>query len=380
MNGIKTNVVILGSTGSIGSQTLEVIRKFPEKFNVLGLAGGNNIDLLHEQVKEFQPQYIFSRHTGETPVGTHFISMEEMAGLPDVDLVILATAGKAGIGPTFAALRAGKRIALSNKEVLVMAGEIVMSEAAHYHAEILPVDSEHSAIWQCLHAEENNIDRILLTASGGPFYRYSPSERAQVTVKDALNHPTWKMGRKVTIDSATLMNKGLETIEAHWLFSVPYEKIEILIHPQSIVHSLVEFTDGSVKAQLSPPDMRLPIQYALTFPERLPNADFRRLDLAAVGQLTFESVDISSFPCLSLALEAGKRGGTYPAVLCASDETAVDLFLNNYINFSSIATIIEETMNLHHNISSPSIEEVLSADRWAGETAGKIASKRGLWL
>lgn len=380
MNKINTNVAILGSTGSIGQQTLDVIRNFPDRFNVIGLAGGENIDLLSAQAEKFQPEYIFFKQNKEFHHKAHFISMEEMSSLPDVDLVIVATAGKAGFGPTFAAIDAGKRIALSNKEVLVMAGELVMKEAARHHAEILPVDSEHSAIWQCLQGEKNCIQRIILTASGGPFYKYSLSDLTQITVDDALNHPTWQMGKKVTIDSATLMNKGLETIEAHWLFSVPYERIEIVIHPQSIVHSLVEFSDSSVKAQLSIPDMRLPIQYALTYPERSPNPNFRSLDLIEAGKLTFESVNETAFPCLSLALEAGKKGGTYPAVLCAADEAAVDLFLNNYIKFPSIATIIEETMNQHRNVSNPTLHDILSADEWARAHAGEVASKRRLWL
>jgi 1-deoxy-D-xylulose-5-phosphate reductoisomerase len=380
MSKIKTNIVVLGSTGSIGRQTLEVIQNFPDRFNVLGLAGGDNIDLFSNQIKEFHPEYIYSKQNSELLQTTRLTSMEEMANHPDVDIVVIATAGKAGLGPTFAAIKAGKRIALANKEVLVMAGDIVMKEAAQHHAEILPVDSEHSAIWQCIHGEKSTIHRIILTASGGPFYRYQPSELARVTVDDALNHPTWKMGRKVTIDSATLMNKGLETIEAHWLFSMPFDSIEIVIHPQSIIHSLVEFADGSVKAQLSIPDMRLPIQYALTYPERWPNPSFSRLNLVELNQLTFEPVNKAAFPCLLLALEAGNKGGTYPAVLCAADEAAVDLFLNNYIKFSSIATIIEETINMHQNIFGPTMDDILSADRWARETAVDVAHKRRLWL
>jgi 1-deoxy-D-xylulose-5-phosphate reductoisomerase len=306
--------------------------------------------------------------------------MEEMASLPAADLVVIATAGKAGLGPTFAAIKAGKRIALANKEVLVMAGDLVMNEAQRHNAEILPVDSEHSAIWQCLQGETAGVQRLFLTASGGPFYRYQQSELAKVTVDDALNHPTWKMGRKVTIDSATLMNKGLEAIEAHWLFSIPYESIEIVIHPQSIIHSMIEFDDGSVKAQLSNPDMRLPIQYALTYPERWANTGFRRLDIAEVTQLTFNPVQLSAFPCLELALEAGNRGDTYPAVLCAADEVAVDLFLNNCIKFTSIATIVKETINLHRAIAGPSLNDIMEADEWARKTAGEVFHKRKEWL
>jgi 1-deoxy-D-xylulose-5-phosphate reductoisomerase len=255
-----------------------------------------------------------------------------------------------------------------------------MSEAHRYNAKIRPVDIEHSAIWQCLHEETAGIYRLLLTASGGPFHRYQQAQLAQVTVDDALNHPTWKMGKKVTIDSATLMNKGLEAIEAHWLFSIPFDSIEIVIHPQSIIHSMIEFTDGSVKAQLSIPDMRLPIQYALTYPERWLNTSFRRLDLTEVNHLTFEPANFSAFPCLELALEAGKKGKTYPAVLCAADEVAVDLFLNNCIKFTSIATIVDETINLHQAISGPSLDDIMAADEWARKTAVEMFNKRKEWL
>ena len=380
MNKEKINIVILGSTGSIGQQTVDIIQNYPDMFKVLGIAGGENIDLLSAQVTSLQPEYIYSKSQKRLPDNVRIISMEEMAGLPAADVVVIATSGKAGLEPTFAAIKAGKRIALANKEVLVMAGDLVMSEAQRYNAEILPVDSEHSAIWQCLHGETAGVHRLLLTASGGPFYRYQQAELNKVTVDDALNHPTWKMGRKVTIDSATLMNKGLEAIEAHWLFSIPFESIEIVIHPQSIIHSMIEFTDGSVKAQLSIPDMRLPIQYALTYPERWCNTGFRRLDLTEVTQLTFKPVQLSSFPCLELALEAGNRGDTYPAVLCAADEVAVDLFLNSFIKFTSIATIVKETINLHQAISSPSLDDIIVADEWARKTAAEVYHKKKEWL
>jgi 1-deoxy-D-xylulose-5-phosphate reductoisomerase len=380
MNRDKINIVILGSTGSIGQQTVDIIHNFPHKFKVLGIAGGENIDLLSAQIDSLQPEYIYSKSIKGLPDKARVISMEEMASLPDADLIVVATSGKAGLEPTFASIRAGKRIALANKEVLVMAGSLVMSETQRYNAEIRPIDSEHSAIWQCLHGETADIRRLLLTASGGPFYRYQQAELTQVTVNDALNHPTWKMGEKVTIDSATLMNKGLEAIEAHWLFSIPFESIEIVIHPQSIVHSMIEFTDGSVKAQLSMPDMRLPIQYALTYPERWSNTGFRHLDLNEVGQLTFEPVQLPAFPCLELALEAGNKGDTYPAVLCAADEVAVDLFLNNCIKFTSIATIVDETINLHQAIAGPSLGDIMAADEWARKTADEVFNKRKEWL
>jgi 1-deoxy-D-xylulose-5-phosphate reductoisomerase len=308
--------------------------------------------------------------------GGQFLSAEDIASHPEVDIVIVATVGKAGLSATLAALRAGKTVALASKEVLVMAGEVVVREANLHQSQILPVDSEHSAIWQCLQGEEGKAQRLLLTASGGPFYHHSRAELAEVTPEQALRHPVWKMGRKITIDSATLMNKGLEVIEAHWLFSFPFDSIEILIHPQSIVHSMVEFADGSLKAQLSWPDMRLPIQYALSYPRRWPNPELRRLDWNKIDSLTFEPVDYDRFPCLRLAVEAGKSGGTYPAVLCAADEVAVELFLSRRICFTDIAEIVQETLEQHRNISQPTLEEILAADNWARECATRISLGR----
>jgi 1-deoxy-D-xylulose-5-phosphate reductoisomerase len=276
-----------------------------------------------------------------------------------------------------AALKTGKIVALASKEVLAMAGENVVREANRHQGQILPIDSEHSAIWQCLSGEEDRPKRLVLTASGGPFYRYSASQLAEVTPEQALNHPVWKMGRKVTIDSATLMNKGLEVIEAHWLFSFPFDSIEILVHPQSIVHSMVEFTDGFLKAQLSSPDMRLPIQYALSYPRRWANPELPRLDWDRVKSLSFEPVDYDRFPCLSLAVDAGKSGGTYPAVLCAADEVAVELFLGHAIGFLDIAEIVEETLEQHQNIPEPSLEETLAADAWARDCAVSLGAGAG---
>lgn len=371
-------LAILGSTGSIGQQTLDIVRDLPDKFEVIGLAGGENAGLLAEQVSQFQPKLVFSTIKPSLPAQTKFSSMEEIAIHPEVDLVVIATTGKTGLAPSLAAIRAGKKIALANKEILVMAGEIITSEAKRHEAQILPIDSEHSAIWQCLPGEKAEVARLILTASGGPFYHRSPSQLATVTVEEALQHPTWKMGKKVTIDSATLMNKGLETIEAHWLFSVPFSKIEIVIHPQSIVHSLVEFTDGTLKAQLSFPDMHLPIQYALSYPKRLSNSTLPRLDLVQVNSLTFEAVNYDKFPCLELALDAGKKGGTYPSVLCAADEVATELFLAKTINFPGIAEIIAKTINLHRGIMNPTLDEILDAYAWARETALRVTSKESL--
>ena len=373
-NTIK-KLAIIGSTGSIGQQTLDIVRSFPDKFKIVGLAGGKNTNLLAEQISHFQPQLVYSPLKFSPPDKAKLSSMEEIATHSEVDLVVVATSGKTGLVPTLAAIRSGKKVALANKEVLVMAGEIIVAEAKRHQAKIFPIDSEHSAIWQCLHGEKAKVTRLILTASGGPFYHYSPTQLAKVTVEEALQHPTWKMGRKVTIDSATLMNKGLEAIEAHWLFSIPLNKIEIVIHPQSIIHSLVEFIDGSLKAQLSVPDMRFPIQYALYYPKRLANSRLPRIDLARLNSLTFEKINYSTFPCLELALDAGKKGGTYPAVLCAADEIAVELFLEQHISFPDIAEIIASTISLHQGIANPTLDEILAADAWARETALKVTNK-----
>jgi 1-deoxy-D-xylulose-5-phosphate reductoisomerase len=290
-----------------------------------------------------------------------------MAGRVDVDIVVIATSGVAGLGATLAAARAGKNVALANKESLVAAGEIITDEAGRSGARILPVDSEHSAIWQCLNGEKQAARRIILTASGGPFRNYSQVQMAGITVEQALDHPSWNMGKKVTIDSATLMNKGLEVIDAHWLFKINVEDVKVLIHPQSIIHSMVEFIDGSVKAQLSYPDMRLPIQYALSYPDRLANPNLPHLDWSNFSDLTFQQPDTARFPCLHLAIEAGRQGGTYPAVLSAADEVAVDLFLSQRIGFVDIARLVEQVLERHRKVSRPSIEEIMAADTWARE-------------
>jgi 1-deoxy-D-xylulose-5-phosphate reductoisomerase len=362
-------LAVIGSTGSIGQQVLDIVRDFPDKFRIIGLAGGKNIDLLSEQINQFHPKIVYSAHKFSLPVNTKFSSMEDVATHPEVNMVVIATSGKIGLTPTLAAIKSGKKIALANKEVLVMAGEIIMKEAKLRQAQIMPIDSEHSAIYQCLHGETCEVAQLILTASGGPFYHHSPSKLTKVTVDEALEHPTWKMGKKVTIDSATLMNKGLEAIEASWLFSIPLSKIEIVIHPQSIIHSLVEFVDGSMKAQLSIPDMRFAIQYALSYPERLANYSLPRMNLTRLNSLTFETINYATFPCLQLALDAGKKGGTYPAVLCAADEIAVELFLEQHIGFPQIAEIIDKTISLHQSIANPNLDEILTADKWARDTA-----------
>ncbi len=367
-------LAVLGSTGSIGQQTLDVVRAFPGKFRIIGLAAGENLDLLARQINEFKPRFVYcqDKRTRLANAQYELLSLEEIASHPQVDTVIIATSGKAGLSPTLAAVRAGKTVALANKEPLVMAGEIITSEAALNAARILPIDSEHSAIWQCLNGETQKATRLILTASGGPFRHYSPAQLKRVTVEQALKHPSWQMGKKVTIDSATLMNKGLEVIEAHWLFDMPYDHIEVLIHPQSIVHSMVEFVDGSTKAQLSYPDMRLPIQYALSHPDRLPNPQLPRINWSNINSLTFEQPDLDRFPCLRLAIEAGKKGGTYPAVLCAADEVAVELFLSRHIRFVDIASFVERTLEQHQTIAHPTIEEIITADAWSRDRILKL--------
>ena len=365
-------IAILGSTGSIGRQSLDVIRSMPDELKIVALTGNKNLELLKRQIEEFQPKMFCSSVKLDNSYGGEFLSEEKIVSHPEVDFVIVATAGKAGLGSTLAALKVGKTVALANKEVLVMAGEIIVHEASLRQTQILPIDSEHSAIWQCLQGEENKPQRLFLTASGGPFYHYSQPQLAEVTPEQALQHPVWKMGRKVTIDSATLMNKGLEIIEAHWLFSFPFDSIEILMHPQSIVHSMVEFADGSLKAQLSWPDMRLPIQYALSYPQRWHNPELSHLDWNKVNTLNFEPVDYDRFPCLKLAVEAGKSGGTYPAVLCAADEVAVELFLSHKISFTDIAMIVQKTIEQHQNITQPSLDEIMAADDWARECATRF--------
>ncbi len=381
-NAVK-QLAVLGSTGSIGQQTLDVVRALPHRFHIVGLAAGENTELLAKQIDEFKPKFVY--HQGKSPQ-THlsdteyeFLSPEDIARHPQVDTVVIAISGNSGLGSTLAAVKAGKNVALANKESLVIAGELIINEAKLNKARILPVDSEHSAIWQCLNGEKEKAARIILTASGGPFRNYSMEQLKGVTPRQALNHPSWQMGKKVTIDSATLMNKGLEIIEAHWLFNMPFENIEVLVHPQSIIHSMVEFTDGSIKAQLSHPDMRLPIQYALSYPERLPNPNLPRLDWNQINSLTFEQPDPDTFPCLKLAVEAGEKGGTCPAVLCAADEAAVELFLSQRIKFVDIARLVEKVLEQHESTVNPGLDEIIVADAWAREKAHQLADGDSQW-
>ncbi len=381
MDTATRRIAILGSTGSIGRQTLDVVRAFPEKFSVIGLAAGQNSDLLARQIEEFRPALVSFQNTAtmRPPANTEyeFLSLEDIAGHPEVETVVLATSGRAGLSPALAAVRAGKTVCLANKESLVMAGQMVRGEAARSGARILPVDSEHSAIWQCLNGEREQPYQIILTASGGPFRQYPPDRLKEVTAEQTLNHPSWQMGPKITIDSATLMNKGLEVIEARWLFDMPFDKIRVLVHPQSIVHSMVEFADGSVKAQLSYPDMRLPIQYALSYPERWSNPQLPRLDWTDFGSLDFEPPDYDAFPCLKLAIDAGTMGETYPAVLCSADEMAVELFLSGCIGFTDIARCVGGALEQHRTVPNPTLEDILTADAWAREKVQQLVDEKG---
>ena len=374
---MSKNIAILGSTGSIGRQTLQVVDMFPGEFQIVALAAGSNAALLAEQVRKYQPKLVAIMDEARLPelkqalagmdveISCGLEGLTAVAIYPTSQVLVTAVSGRIGLVPTLQAIRAGKHIALANKETLVAAGSLVMREAQKYNVSIIPVDSEHSAIFQCLEQESKVVSRLLLTASGGPFRGKCKADLANVTRDMALRHPNWNMGAKITIDSATLMNKGLEVIEAFWLFGVNWEQIRVVVHPQSIIHSMVEYQDGSVLAHLGQADMRIPIQYALTYPERRPNK-LEKLDL--VGKtLTFEDPDLSSFPALGLAFAAGRGGGSLPAVLNAANEIAVNLFLAQKISFVAITDLVEKVMAKHTIISDPNLEEILLADAWARE-------------
>ena len=369
-------IVILGSTGSIGRQTLDVVRAFRDEFEVVGLAAGANQELLAQQVHEFHPRHICCLTPPEPlPKGVCFTLMEDMVCLDEVDLVMVATMGSVGLIPTLNALKGGKLVALCNKEPIVMAGDLIKEYEARYSGRVLPVDSEPGAIWQCLQGEDNQIRRLMITASGGPFRSTPLGELDDVTPERALQHPTWSMGRKITIDSATLMNKAFEVIEAHWLFKVPWDKIEVVIHPQSTIHSMVEFEDGSIKAQLGPPDMRLPIQYALFYPRRLSNDMIPKLDTGIPHSLTFQPMEPERYPCFGLAVAAGQRGETYPAVLSAADEVAVGAFLEGRIGFTDIYRVVEQVLSEHRPLPGKDADEFMEADRWAMARAVEITER-----
>ena len=377
-------LAILGSTGSIGVSTLGIVAEHAERFRVVALTAGRNLPLLEEQIARFRPEMVAvpdlenARYLGERigPDGPRVLY--GMAGLiacaadSPADMIVSAIVGAAGLEPTLAAIRAGRDVALANKETLVIAGELVMTAVAASGCRLFPVDSEHSAIFQSLEGHSrSDVRRLILTASGGPFRNWSLDELVDVKPQDALAHPNWTMGRKITIDSATMMNKGLEVIEAHWLFNLPVDRIAVHIHPESIVHSMVEYVDGAIIAQLGIPDMKTPIAYALSYPERLP-LDLPALDLCRLGQLHFSAPDSQCFPCLGLAYDAIRRGGTTPAVLNAANELAVDAFLHEQVGFLDIPRIISAVVEQHGTLAATSLEQVLAADRWARQVAREM--------
>ncbi|MGI6713416.1 MAG: 1-deoxy-D-xylulose-5-phosphate reductoisomerase [Bacillota bacterium] len=369
-------ISLLGSTGSIGCQTTEVVDWFPEKFSLVALAARSNTELLAEQVRKYQPQVVaiydetcykdlkekLSFYHGEIVTGLE--GLVQAATLCSTDLVVTAVSGVIGLLPTVKAIESGKNIALANKETLVAAGSIVMEKARSCGVTIIPVDSEHSAIFQCLEGEGQAAEKLLLTASGGPFRKMTLEELEEVTPQMALKHPTWQMGSKITIDSATMMNKGLEVIEARWLFNISYDDIQVVVHPQSVIHSMVQYRDGSILGHLGKTDMRIPIQYALTYPERWTNS-LERLDFAQLASITFEEPDFTKFPCLKIAYETGRSGGTYPTVMNAANEVLVEQFLRGEIGFMEIPQRINRTLDAHYSFANPGLQEILEADQWA---------------
>lgn len=375
------NIVVLGSTGSIGKNTLEVARNLKDKFRVVGLSSNSRWELLAEQVEEFKPKYVALHdcrlgeklehrfRDSQLKIVTGNNCLKEIVLHHEVDIVVSAVVGAVGLPAAIATIEQGKTLALANKESLVMAGHIVMPLARK--DQILPVDSEHSAIFQSLHSGTlREVKRVIITASGGPFYDYPEDKLADVSPAQALKHPTWQMGQKITIDSATLMNKALEIIEAKWLFDLKVEQIDVVIHPQSIIHSMVEFCDGSVIAQMGMPDMKVPIQYALTYPERSP-LRVRPLELSEIGSLTFKKPDMEKFPALRLGYQAAREGGTMGATLNAANEVAVQAFLNGQIRFTEIASYVEKVIHNHHFIKNPCLEDILAADTWARQEMKK---------
>lgn len=397
---------ILGSTGSIGTQTLEIVKNNPDEFKIVGLTSNNNIELLKKQIVEFKPESVavvdkekanllidllkkdieIKNNGINVDVSSGIDGIIKIATLNKADTVVNSLVGSIGLMPTIEAIKSKKNIALANKETLVTAGQIVMDEIKKNNVNLMPIDSEHSAIFQCISGESNNnpkniekktdsIKKIILTASGGPFRNCTKAQLEKVTVKDALKHPTWSMGNKITIDSATLMNKGFEVIEAHYLYDIPYENIEVVIHPQSIIHSMVEFKDNSTLAQLSFPDMKIPIQYALSYPKRL-DLDAKKLNLAEIKNLSFEKANFDLFPCLAYAYEAGKTGGTMPAVLNAANEVAVRAFLETKIGFLDISRIINRMISEHKTIKTPNLNQILEIDKKIKEETKKVIENK----
>ncbi len=382
------NVVILGSTGTIGINTLKVIDLFPDRFRVVGLTAYNNAQLLEKQIRKYSPTHVAIGLEGIEYLKKLFDKkkvnifnvqsqddIKEIVTLKDVDIVVVGIRGSAALYPFLSALRSGKTVAPANKEALVVAGHILMAESKKHKAPIIPIDSEQSAIFQCLNGRvDHKLKGIYLTASGGALLNVPKSKFSQLSVKQILNHPRWKMGKKITVDSATLMNKGFEVIEACWLFDLSVDQVQVVIHPEAIIHSMVEFIDGSILAQLGITDMRLPIQYALTYPERL-ESKLEQIDFFKLKQLNFQKPDFKKFPSLALAIDVARKSGTLPSVLNAADEEAVDAFLSERIKFSKIYPIVEKVVAKHHSINNPRINDILEADCWARQEARKVISK-----
>ncbi|MEK6949345.1 MAG: 1-deoxy-D-xylulose-5-phosphate reductoisomerase [Nanoarchaeota archaeon] len=390
-------ISILGSTGSIGTQTLDIVRSNPKEFKIIGLTTNKNIELLKKQINEFKPEAVavmdeekadLLKEDADINIYSGIDGIIKIATLNGADTVVNSLVGSIGVRPTIEAIKSKKNIALANKETLVSAGSIVMEEARKNNVNLMPIDSEHSAIFQCLNSNKKNnnknndfnenisdVNRIIITASGGPFKNYTKEQLKNVAVKDALNHPTWNMGSKITIDSATLMNKGFEVIEAHWLYGIGYKNIEVVVHPQSIIHSMVEFKDNSTLAQLSFPDMKIPIQYALSYPKRL-HLNTKKLDLAEIKNLSFEKPNLELFPCLKYAYDAGNIGGTMPAVLNAANEAAVHAFLENKIRFLDIPKLIKTMMEKHNVIKNPTLNEIFKIDKRIKDETKKIIENR----
>lgn len=385
---MKKNISILGSTGSIGVQSLQVIENEPEKFEIIALSAWKNLELLKEQILKFKPKYAVVKDDKLAKeligrlgrkVNCHILYGEygliKMSTLPDLDLVVVAITGMDALKPTLEAISAKKQICLANKEIIVSAGEIVTKRALKNEVKIIPIDSEHSGLFQCLEPQHyDNIEKIFITASGGPFYHLKESALENITIEEALNHPNWQMGKKVSIDSATLMNKGLEVIEAHWLFNIPLSKIEVLVHPQSFIHALVQYDDGSMVAQLSYHDMRIPIHFALHYPLRAKNS-LPRINLIKIGQLTFKKLDSKRFPSVELCYEAIRQGGTFPTVLNAANEVAVNTFLKKRLKFNNIIRVVSLVMEQHQNIASPNLNDIIEKDREARKLTEKICKE-----
>ncbi len=378
------SIALLGSTGSIGVSTLDLVRRFPDRFRIFGMVAGQNLKLLAAQIKEFAPQCVAIKNESDVPrlrkllgkksveIGWGIKGATDISTAKDVDVVLAAIVGAAGLVPTLEAIRAGKEVALANKEALVMAGEILVNESKRAKSRLFPVDSEHSAIFQCLEGNQRDeVDKLILTASGGPFLKTPLKQLSRVTISQALKHPNWKMGRKITIDSATMMNKGLEVVEAHWEFNMEPSRIDVVIHPQSVVHSMVRYQDGTIIAQLGIPDMRIPIAYALAYPHRL-DGGWKPLEVTDHRELNFLPVEKRRYPALGLAYDALKQGGTMPAVLNAANEIAVEAFLAGEIGFRKIHRTIERTMCSHSPRAARDLEDVLDADRWARERAASL--------